>query len=441
MDTLGALVNGLAGGPLLLDFAVTIKRTLEAFAIAAVIGVPVGVLLGSNERAYRSVEFLIDFFRSTPSSALIPLFYLLIFGVSDVNKIAIAAFGALLIVLFNSAYGVMNARKQRIMAAKVMGASRWQIFKDVLIWESLQPTFVGLRSAVSMALVIVIVAEMFIGSDNGLGHRIIDAQQVLNVKSMYSAILAAGILGFALNVLVFSCSSGGSSTGAEDSHAPVERSRHRRRPGSSLCSGSRQERTSPSAASPMYSLPGWPLYENFDLNIPKHKIVSVFGPNGCGKSTLINMIAGLIPIDAGEILFDGKSLAETKIGYVFQNYRDALFPWMRTIDNIAYPLKLEGKSKPEVDARLAELVASFDVKFDLKRFPYELSGGQASRRRVDHACSGAKTGGAVSRRAFLGARFRDDPVHSRKAAGSVHADGDDHDARFPRPRREAVVSR
>ena len=40
---------------------------------------------------------------------------------------------------------------------------------------------------------------------------------------------------------------------------------------------------------------GWPLYENFDLNIPKHKIVSVFGPNGCGKSTLINMIAGLVP--------------------------------------------------------------------------------------------------------------------------------------------------
>jgi sulfonate transport system permease protein len=200
LDTLIALVTGLAGGPLLLDFAVTVKRTLEAFLIAAAVGVPLGVLLGSNERAYRSVEFLIDFFRSTPSSALIPLF-LLIFGVSDVNKVAIAAFGALLIVLFNSAYGVMNARKQRIMAAKVMGASRWQIFKDVLIWESLQPTFVGLRSAVSMALVIVIVAEMFIGSDNGLGHRIIDAQQVLNVKSMYSAILAAGILGYTLNVL------------------------------------------------------------------------------------------------------------------------------------------------------------------------------------------------------------------------------------------------
>jgi NitT/TauT family transport system permease protein len=197
---LGSLITGMAGGPLLWDFLHTVLRTLEAFAVAAALGVPLGILLGSNERAYRTVEFLIDFFRSTPSSALIPLF-LMIFGVTDINKVAIAAFAAVLVILFNSAYGVMNARKQRVMAARVMGASRWQVFRDVLFWESLQPTFVGLRSGVSMALVIVVVAEMFIGSDNGLGHRIIDAQQVLNVKSMYAAILAAGILGYLLNVL------------------------------------------------------------------------------------------------------------------------------------------------------------------------------------------------------------------------------------------------
>jgi len=199
-DTVMALAKGLSGGPLLTDFMVTVWRTVQAFLIAALIGVPLGVVLGSAEKAYRSVEFLIDFFRSTPSSALIPLF-LMIFGVSDINKVAIAAFGALLIVVFNSAYGVMNARKQRVMAAKVMGASRWQVFKDVLIWESLQPSFVGLRSAVSMALVIVIVAEMFIGADSGLGNRIINSQQVMNVKDMYAAILAAGVLGYALNIL------------------------------------------------------------------------------------------------------------------------------------------------------------------------------------------------------------------------------------------------
>jgi NitT/TauT family transport system permease protein len=200
IDTLLTLINGMAGPQLLPHFLVTLERTLLAFGIATAVGMPLGIVLGSNERAYRSVEFVIDFFRSTPASALIPLF-LLIFGISNVNKVAIAAFGAFLIVIFNCAYGVINARKQRMAAAKVMGASRWQIFKDVLFWESLQPSFVGLRSAVSMALVIVVVAEMFIGSENGLGHKIIDAQQVMNVRMMYAAIMAAGILGYALNVL------------------------------------------------------------------------------------------------------------------------------------------------------------------------------------------------------------------------------------------------
>ena len=198
-DTIATLILGMLGGPLLYDFWVTLYRTLVAFGIAVLLGMPLGIALGSNERAYRSVEFVIDFFRSTPASALIPLF-LLIFGTSDVNKIAIACFGAWLLVVFNCAYGVINARKQRIAAAKVMGASRWQIFKDVLVWESLQASFVGLRSAVSMALVIVVVAEMFIGSESGLGHKIINAQQVMNTKMMYAAIMSAGILGYALNV-------------------------------------------------------------------------------------------------------------------------------------------------------------------------------------------------------------------------------------------------
>ena len=76
---------------------------------------------------------------------------MLIFGITDINKIAIASFGAMLIVLFNSAYGVMNAKKTRVMAAQIMGVSKWHVFKDVMLMESLPQTFVGLRSAVSMA--------------------------------------------------------------------------------------------------------------------------------------------------------------------------------------------------------------------------------------------------------------------------------------------------
>jgi NitT/TauT family transport system ATP-binding protein len=118
------------------------------------------------------------------------------------------------------------------------------------------------------------------------------------------------------------------------------------------------------------------IYDKFDLDISRGKLVSVFGPNGCGKSTLINIIAGLIPADAGEILFDGQTINEITFGYVFQNYREALFPWLRAIENIEYPLKLKNLPRSERDTRVERLVDRLGVKIDLKLYPYQMSGGQ-----------------------------------------------------------------
>jgi NitT/TauT family transport system ATP-binding protein len=118
------------------------------------------------------------------------------------------------------------------------------------------------------------------------------------------------------------------------------------------------------------------IYDNFDLDIPRGELISVFGPNGCGKSTLINMVAGLIPIDKGQILFDGMLLSDIKFGYVFQNYREALFPWLRAFDNIAYPLKMMQVSPAERRARTEKLVAHLGIKLDLNLYPYQMSGGQ-----------------------------------------------------------------
>jgi NitT/TauT family transport system permease protein len=198
--TFGSLWDSIVSGSMMKDLGATLYRTLYAFGLAAIFGIPVGIALGSNDRIYRSVEFLVDFFRSTPATAMFPLF-LLIFGIGDFAKIAVAGFSAWLVVVFNVAYGVMNSRKTRILAAKVMGASRWRVFRDVLFFESLPQTFVGLRMAVSLALVVIIVAEMFIGSMNGMGHRIIDAQQVFDLQQMYASILMTGGVGYGFNVL------------------------------------------------------------------------------------------------------------------------------------------------------------------------------------------------------------------------------------------------
>jgi sulfonate transport system permease protein len=201
MSTFQALWKGMDGGALGFDFIKTVYRTAASTAIAAVIGIPLGIVLGSAEWLYRSLEFVIDFFRSTPASAMFPLF-LVLFGVGDETKISVAAFGAALVILFNVAYGVMNARKTRLLAAKVMGASRLRVLFDVMLRESLPQTFVGLRNGVSLALVIIVVAEMFIGSQDGLGHSVFEAQQLFEMPRMYAAIFAAGALGYGLNLLL-----------------------------------------------------------------------------------------------------------------------------------------------------------------------------------------------------------------------------------------------
>jgi ABC-type nitrate/sulfonate/bicarbonate transport system permease component len=199
-DTFRAMWDGMLHGRLGFDFFRTVERTTLATLIAAAIAIPLGILLGSAEKLYRSVEFVIDFFRSTPASAMFPLF-LVLFGVGDATKVSVAAFGAALVIVFNVAYGVMNARKTRLLAAKVMGASRFRVLTDVMLLESLPQTFVGLRNGVSLALVIVVVAEMFIGSTDGLGHRVFESQQLFAMPDMYAAIFAAGALGYGFNLL------------------------------------------------------------------------------------------------------------------------------------------------------------------------------------------------------------------------------------------------
>ena len=124
------------------------------------------------------------------------------------------------------------------------------------------------------------------------------------------------------------------------------------------------------------SFNGKAVYENFDFDIPYGNFISIFGPNGCGKSTLIGLMSGLIPIDSGQVLFDGMPIADVRIGYVFQNYREALFPWMSAWSNIEYPLRFMKLSAKERRDKVDALVARLGVRLDLNRYPYEMSGGQ-----------------------------------------------------------------
>jgi len=198
LETLNEIFFLFKSGIIFPDLIATVSRTINAFLIAALFGVPTGLFLGYYKETYRNLEFIIDFFRSTPVTALFPLF-LLFFGVGDKSKIALAFFSVFLTILFNTSYGVMHANQSRILAAKTMGASKWQTFKHIIFWESLPQTSVGLRISISYALIVIVITEMFIGTTVGLGHLIIDSQMTYNIKTMYAAIIITGILGYLLN--------------------------------------------------------------------------------------------------------------------------------------------------------------------------------------------------------------------------------------------------
>jgi NitT/TauT family transport system permease protein len=185
-------------GEIVPDVWATLWRTLAGYLAGAAMGVFLGILMGYSARAYVSLEFLVDFFRSIPSTTLFPLF-LLFFGIGDEAKVAVAIWACTFVVLVNTMYGVHHASKLRVMVAKTMKASRFDMLRKVVLPDALPHVFAGLRIALSLALIVIVMTEMFIGTTVGLGHRIIDAQLVYRVPEVYAAIILAGVTGYLLN--------------------------------------------------------------------------------------------------------------------------------------------------------------------------------------------------------------------------------------------------
>jgi NitT/TauT family transport system ATP-binding protein len=113
---------------------------------------------------------------------------------------------------------------------------------------------------------------------------------------------------------------------------------------------------------------------SFDVGV--HETVAVVGPNGCGKTTLLLTLAGLLSVDQGRISINGKSPQEAPVGLVFQNYRESLLPWRTVEDNIAFSLEVRGTERRERRAAIGRFLQGLDINVPLNRYPYQLSGGQ-----------------------------------------------------------------
>jgi NitT/TauT family transport system permease protein len=170
------------------------------FLASVGLGVPLGLVLGASARLYAAVEMPLDFFRSLPAMAVFPLF-LLAFGLGDPAKIAITTWTGSLIIIVNTMYGVRAAKTGRQAAARAFGASKFQIFTKVVLIDAIPQIVAGLRIAVSLCLIVVVVSEMFMGTKAGIGMTIYNAGLIYDTPRMLAGILVAGLLGYALNKL------------------------------------------------------------------------------------------------------------------------------------------------------------------------------------------------------------------------------------------------
>lgn len=118
------------------------------------------------------------------------------------------------------------------------------------------------------------------------------------------------------------------------------------------------------------------VLNNFSLSVNRGEFLTFFGPNACGKTTLLNIISGLISLDKGSVLIDGRPSSQAKIGFVFQNYQNSLLPWRINIDNAALSLEIEGVDKKQRLKKAKDFFRKFKIDIPEDSYPYQLSGGQ-----------------------------------------------------------------
>ncbi|PPR49456.1 MAG: Maltose/maltodextrin import ATP-binding protein MalK [Alphaproteobacteria bacterium MarineAlpha5_Bin5] len=130
------------------------------------------------------------------------------------------------------------------------------------------------------------------------------------------------------------------------------------------------------------------VIKDISLDIKSQSFTVLVGPSGCGKSTMLRMIAGLEDINSGTISIDGEVVndlppKQRNIAMVFQSY--ALYPHMTVFDNMAFGLKLEKRSKDEINERVQEAARILQIEDYLQRKPKQLSGGQRQRVAIGRA--------------------------------------------------------
>ncbi len=194
---LGRLASGTDG---LLEAWISLERALGGFALAAVLGVLIGMLMGRSAFIAGLLEPLFSGTYAVPKLALFPIF-IFIFGIGSLSKVALVFLECLYPMVIITSQGARNVNRVLLWSAQNMGASRSEILRRVVIPATAPFIFAGLRVALPVALIVVIITEM-VSSADGLGYQVIYALSSLKTDRMLAMVVVIAALGLALDWLL-----------------------------------------------------------------------------------------------------------------------------------------------------------------------------------------------------------------------------------------------
>ncbi|GGL31946.1 ABC transporter permease [Planomonospora parontospora] len=175
----------------------SVGRLFAGWLLAGAIGITLGLMLGRSPVLSRFLDPLIEFGRAIPPPALLP-FFLALFAAGAQMQIATIVFGIIWPILLNAGDGARHVDRQHLETSRVFGFSRSQRLLRVILPSAMPKIFAGLRLSLSLALILMVISEL-VGSTNGIGFQLLDAQRSFDLPGVWGTIVVLGVLGYVLN--------------------------------------------------------------------------------------------------------------------------------------------------------------------------------------------------------------------------------------------------
>lgn len=182
------------------DALPSLSRMATGYALAAFLGIVLGVALGLSTWTQRLLGPIVEFMRAVPSVVMIP-FGIVVFGVETTMKVFVITLGCSFPVILNTVDGVRSVDSTLLDVARTFRFSRMERLWRVILPSASPQIFAGLRASLSLALILMVVSEM-VASTNGIGYAILQSQRLFAVTDMWAGILALGILGYLINTIL-----------------------------------------------------------------------------------------------------------------------------------------------------------------------------------------------------------------------------------------------